>query len=68
MSSQFQQVIEKIGQISARLQMVGLDTTGDMTPKYRDTINNEMVLELVSQIKSLKISVACNQKFGQLYG
>ncbi len=48
--------------------MVGLDTTGDMTPKYRDTINNEMVLELVSQIKSLKISVACNQKFGQLYG
>jgi|LauGreDrversion4_2_1035121.scaffolds.fasta_scaffold377661_1 hypothetical protein len=65
MSKQFKSVIEKIGHIGARMQMVGLDTMpGEMTPKYREVITNEMVLELVSQIKALKISVACNQKFG----
>ena len=60
MAGEFTQVIEKIGQISSRLQVVGLDTQGEMTPKYREQIDGEMVLDLVSQMKALKVSVACN--------
>ena len=68
MGREFTLVIEKIGQISARMQVVGLDNNvGEMTPKYRDKIDSETVLELVSQMKALKIAVACNQKFGQMY-
>ena len=65
MAKQFTQVIEKIGQISARMQVVGLDNNvGEMTPKYRDKVDSETVLELVAQMKALKIAIACNQKFG----
>ena len=60
MAEQFKSIVEKMGSISVRLQMAGSDMDGA-------AISNESILDLVEQVKTLKISAAYNAKFGPLY-
>ncbi|TNV80724.1 hypothetical protein FGO68_gene2375 [Halteria grandinella] len=60
MAAQFRNLIEKIGVIGVNLQIAGND---EQAPQ----IFQEKILDLIGQVKSLKLSVVFNSKMGALY-
>jgi hypothetical protein len=61
LQAKFIEILDKVSTVSAKLQIAGIDCSSS------NELTNEFILDLVSQMKALKISVACNQRFGTLY-
>ena len=62
-SFKFKEMVEKVAVVSAKMQTQGLGEDY----KLRQDVSQESVLDLIAQVKSLKMSIVCNQKFGVMY-
>ena len=62
-SFKFKELVEKVAVVSAKMQTQGLGEDYAL----RQDVSQESVLDLIAQVKSLKMSIVCNQKFGVMY-
>lgn len=62
-SFKFKELVEKVAVVSAKMQTQSLGEDYAI----REDVSQESVLDLIAQVKSLKMSIVCNQKFGVMY-
>jgi len=62
-SFKFKELVEKVAVVTAKMQTQGLGEDYAL----REDVSQESVLDLIAQVKSLKMSIVCNQKFGVMY-
>jgi len=62
-SFKFKELVEKVAVVTAKMQTQGLGEDYAL----RQDVSQESVLDLIAQVKSLKMSIVCNQKFGVMY-
>ena len=60
MTGKFKEVVQAIGLIGARLSMMDMNDS-------ENSLSSESILDIVQQVKALKLSVVCNAKFGKIY-
>lgn len=57
-------MLEQLGKIGVIMQLAGLNPDNNYSKESQ--ISNESILEMVAQVKTLKLSLACKQKYADV--